>query len=240
MSSFLLMLGFFTRLPVPRIEYTEERYRRGVPMLPLVGITMGGLLAGTSVILKALPAAVTSLLIFVLYFYITGAIHLDGLSDSFDALFSSRDREGMLKIMKDPHIGSFGVLGLIIAGAAYLIFFSLVEWPALLLFPVIGKCTPAIAANIAPYIMPGGMAELFCSSASRGVAALSAALGLGACAAFWSMSPKYLAAGAIAFSASALMTLRIKKLLGGITGDIFGMLCEVSHLLFLFVCVVDF
>ena len=238
MSSFFLMLGFFTRLPVPCPEYTEQRYRRGVPMLPLVGALVGGLLAGVFVLLESLPAALTSLLVFVLYLYITGGLHLDGLADSFDALFSSRDREGMLRIMDDPQIGSFGVLGLIISSAAYLILFSMVDWPALLLFPIIGKCTPAIAANIAPYIRPGGMAELFCSSASRSVAILAAALGLAACAVFWFMSPKYLLAGAVALAASALLTLKIKKMLGGITGDILGLVCESAHLLFLLLCVV--
>ena len=103
--SFLLMLGFFTRIPVPQVEYTEERYVRGIPLLPFVGAVNGGLLVCVWQLHRWLPTPVVSLLMFLLYLLLTGGIHLDGLGDSCDALFSGRDRERMLEIMKDKGNG---------------------------------------------------------------------------------------------------------------------------------------
>ena len=109
--SFVLMLGFFARIPVPQIEYTEERYIKGIPLLPFVGAVSGGLLLCVYQLSRWLPMPVTALALFLAYLLITGGLHLDGLGDSCDALFSGRDREKMLEIMKDSRSGSFGVLG---------------------------------------------------------------------------------------------------------------------------------
>ena len=131
------MLGFFTRIPVPQIEYTEERYIKGIPLLPFVGAVSGGLLLCVYQLSRWLPMPVTVLALFLAYLLITGGLHLDGLGDSCDALFSGRDREKMLEIMKDSRSGSFGVLGLIFASAAYLVLLNYAPWQAVLLFPVI-------------------------------------------------------------------------------------------------------
>lgn len=236
MRSFLLMLGFFTRIPVPMVEYTEERYAKGMYLMPFVGLVSGGLLFGLSFIHRFLPMPVTALLLFILYLLITGGLHLDGLGDSCDALFSARDRDRMLEIMKDSRSGSFGVLGLIAASAAYLIGFTYTKQYAVLLFPVVGKCMPIIASMVSEYIRPHGMAEVFARHASKGVLAFTLALGAGLCAAF---GPIYLIAFGVAIGVSTGLALRIRRILGGYTGDILGLLCEVSQLVFLLVCTLD-
>ena len=220
--SFVLMLGFFTRIPVPQIEYTEERYIKGIPLLPFVGAVSGGLLLCVYQLSRWLPMPVTALALFLAYLLITGGLHLDGLGDSCDALFSGRDREKMLEIMKDSRSGSFGVLGLIFASAAYLVLLNYAPWQAVLLFPVIGKCTPALASNWSPYIRAKGMAfDLL----------LSIAAGFALCVPFG-------VAAIISLCVCVGITLRVKHILGGITGDILGLLCEVSQLTFLFVCII--
>jgi len=234
-QAFILMLGFFTRIPVPQIEYTEERYVKGIPLLPFVGAVSGGLLWCVFQLSRWLPMPVVALLIFLAYLLITGGIHMDGLGDSCDALFSARDPERMLEIMKDSRSGSFGVLGLIAASAAYLILLSYAPWQAVLLFPVVGKVTPALSSNWAPYIRAKGMAELFCQNATKGVLAFDALLCI---AAGFALGISVGIAAVIALFACVTLVLRVKHILGGITGDILGLACEVSQLIFLFVCVV--
>ena len=78
LRSFILMLGFFTRIPVPQIEYTEERYIRGIPLLPFVGAVSGALLLLVFQLSRWLPMPVTALAVFLAYLLITGGIHLDG------------------------------------------------------------------------------------------------------------------------------------------------------------------
>lgn len=68
------------------------------------------------------PIPVAVLLAFCARLFLTGALHEDGLADFFDGFGGGRDREGILRIMKDSHIGSYGVLGLILY---YLLAFSL-------------------------------------------------------------------------------------------------------------------
>ena len=237
LNAFLLMLGFFTRIPVPQVKYSDELYAKGMWLLPFVGAATGSLLWCCSQLNRLLPMAVVAVLAFILYLLITGGIHMDGLGDSCDALFSGRDRDKMLEIMKDSRSGSFGVLGLIAASAALIVLLRYAPRPAFLLFPIIGKCTPAIAAVCSPYIRAKGMAEVFCKNAKPPLVAASCAIALAACAYF---GLKFVVAGLAAFAACALLTLRVKHVLGGITGDILGLACEVSQLVFLLVCVFPF
>ena len=232
--AFLLMLGFFTRLPAGQIEYSDERYIRGIPLLPFVGAVTGGLLLCVYQLHRLLPLPVVSLAVFSAYLLITGGIHMDGLGDSCDALFSGRDPQRMLEIMKDPRSGSFGVLGLITASAAYLILLPYAPWQAVLLFPVVGKVTPALASNCAPYIRAQGMAELFCQNATRGVLVFDMLLCV---AAGLLLGLPVGCAALISLFACAALIVRIGQILGGITGDILGLACELTQLIFLFFCV---
>ena len=234
MKPFFLMLGFFTRIPVPFVEYTEERYVKGMPLMPFVGLVSGALLFALSFAYKVLPMPVVALLLYVGYLLITGGIHLDGLGDSCDGLFSGRDREKMLEIMKDSRSGSFGVLGLIAASAAYLIFFTYTKQYAVLLFPMVGKCVPIVTCKVSEYIRPRGMAELFAKNASTGILVFTLAAAAVICAL---LGPIYIIALAVSMALCVVLALRIKKILGGYTGDILGLLCEVSQLTFLLVCI---
>lgn len=232
MKSFFLMLSFFTRLPCPQVEFTQERYSKGINMLPFVGLVTGGILYTVSYAGRFLPEPVFGIVLYFTYIVITGGLHLDGLADSCDALFSGRSRDKMLEIMKDSRSGSFGVLGLIVASAAYIALLPGVPREALLIFPVIGKCAPAIASNAAAYIKEEGMGKMFadhCTFSCVIIAVVSAnALG-------YAFGPLFIIGVDIALLSIFILTKKIKSVLGGITGDIYGLLCETSQILFLFV-----
>lgn len=116
MKNFLAALTFFTRLPLWRIaEIPADCYKRVVEFWPLVGWLTGGV---TALILWGLlfclPPVTAVIAAYAARLLLTGALHEDGLADFFDGMGGGRSKEGILRIMKDSHIGSYGVISLII------------------------------------------------------------------------------------------------------------------------------
>jgi adenosylcobinamide-GDP ribazoletransferase len=108
---------FFTRLPLWRLHQPrKESYDSVVEWWPLVGWLTGGVMAA---VLwwggMVLPWTVTVLLAIVARLLLTGALHEDGLADFIDGFGGGgTDRQRILDIMKDSHIGTYGVLGLVV------------------------------------------------------------------------------------------------------------------------------
>lgn len=111
----LASLIFFTRLPFWRIADVPPAYfKRVVDYWPFVGWLTGGAMAGTLWIsAQFLPVQVAIILALLVRLLITGALHEDGLADFFDGFGGGISREKILVIMKDSHIGTYGVLSLI-------------------------------------------------------------------------------------------------------------------------------
>jgi adenosylcobinamide-GDP ribazoletransferase len=110
-------LIFFTRLPFWRLRQPpQECYKTVVEHWPLAGWLTGGLMAATLYVGSMyLPYIVAVLLAIVVRLLVTGALHEDGLADFLDGFGGGgHDRERILAIMKDSHIGTYGVLGLIL------------------------------------------------------------------------------------------------------------------------------
>ena len=108
---------FFTRLPFWRLhEPPQACYRTVVEHWPLTGWLTGGVAAVTLwLATQYLPYALAVLLAIVMRLLLTGALHEDGLADFLDGFGGGgTDRTRILTIMKDSHIGTFGVLGLIL------------------------------------------------------------------------------------------------------------------------------
>ena len=107
---------FFTRLPFYRLyQPPVESYQAVVEYWPLTGWLTGGLMAATLWVGSMyLPYIVAVMLAIVVRLLVTGALHEDGLADFFDGFGGGgSDRERILTIMKDSHIGTYGVLSLI-------------------------------------------------------------------------------------------------------------------------------
>ncbi|NMH70221.1 adenosylcobinamide-GDP ribazoletransferase (plasmid) [Cytobacillus spongiae] len=118
MKSFFLNLQFFTIVPIRReMRMGNREYKWMVRTFPLLGLFVGVILLGGYSILHSYTQMTTlglSFFIWVLPIVLTGGIHLDGYMDASDALFSYRDREKRLDIMKDPRVGAFGVLSVVV------------------------------------------------------------------------------------------------------------------------------
>lgn len=114
---FLVALGFYTRLPVPRdLPHDGESLRLSMAALPLVGWLVGGT---TAVIcyfaMLNLPIMAAVILSMIAGILLTGAFHEDGLADSCDGFGGGWTKDRVLEIMKDSRIGSYGMIGLVMA-----------------------------------------------------------------------------------------------------------------------------
>ena len=109
-------LIFFTRLPFWRIyQPPSDSYKAVVEFWPLAGWITGGAMAATLYFgSMILPWSVTVIIAIVVRLLITGALHEDGLADFLDGFGCGGDRDRILAVMKDSHIGTYGVLGLIL------------------------------------------------------------------------------------------------------------------------------
>ncbi len=141
MKKLLAALIFFTRLPLGRIvSVPAECFKHVVPYWPMTGWLTGGVLAVTFWLLaQVLPVQVAWIGAVIARLLITGCLHEDGLADFCDGFGGGVTRERTLAIMKDSHIGTYGVVGLI----AYFLL-----WSQMSVLPVATLCAVAFCADV--------------------------------------------------------------------------------------------
>lgn len=244
MQALRLALTFLTTAPLP-VEQAEafpsQATGRAFAFYPFVGLLIGGLLAGGGWLLgwTALAAPSQVGLLLLLWAAITGGLHLDGVMDSCDALFAPVSVERRLVILKDVHTGAFGVIGLFfVLGLKWALLADLWEGsllgPGLLLATLWGRWMLVWAAQRFPYARSGeslgGAMRAGLSRRELGIATLSALLaqiGLG----LW--QPALFAALLGALGGLLLARWAAGRLGGGLTGDLYGFLCETTETLVL-------
>jgi adenosylcobinamide-GDP ribazoletransferase len=113
--SFLAALTFLTIIPIrTRRAFPERAVGRAMSWFPAVGLVIGLLTAAALYgLTRLLPGWVPEAGALVFLVVLTGALHIDGLADSFDGLFGGRDREARLRIMKDTRIGAYGLAAVV-------------------------------------------------------------------------------------------------------------------------------
>ena len=108
LKGIVLNIQFLTRVPVPvKVAWDDRAFAAGAVFAPLIGL-LAGLAGAASFLLFGLFGS-RDLALFTgmaAGIGISGGLHLDGLADTFDALFSYRDRERSLAIMKDSRLGT--------------------------------------------------------------------------------------------------------------------------------------
>ena len=117
MKSFILALQFLTTIPFrTKKPASNDRLPQATIYFPLVGLLLGLILVAVNSLLSYFgfkELFINSALVALLIVF-TGGLHLDGLADTFDALLSRKRKAEMLEIMRDSHIGTMGVLSLIV------------------------------------------------------------------------------------------------------------------------------
>ncbi|MGL5561039.1 MAG: adenosylcobinamide-GDP ribazoletransferase, partial [Tannerellaceae bacterium] len=115
LNIFYNALLFFSRIPVPRnLEFSEEIQTKAFRYFSLVGIIVGGIgVAAFEVADLFFSRIIASILMIIVMLLTTGCLHEDGLADFFDGFGGGTSKERILAIMKDSHIGTYGVIALI-------------------------------------------------------------------------------------------------------------------------------
>lgn len=233
----LASLIFFTRLPFWRITEVPSRYyKRVVDLWSAVGWLTGAIsalvLLGTATVLP-LPAAVIAT--FTVRLIITGALHEDGMADFFDGMGGGNTRERVLAIMKDSHIGTYGVISLVIY---YLMLLTLLSS-----LPLRTACLVLLAAdpwskfcasqiiNFLPYARKEEEAKNKTVYSRMGASQWITSLLFGALPLLLLPWPYTTAAIAPAV-VSALLIILMRKRIHGYTGDCCGATFLLSELSF--------
>lgn len=241
-------LGFFTRLPIGPAPLPPS-FRGVVVWLPVVGLIIGVLAAcALGLAALALPASLCGVIGCLVWVAVTGGLHLDGVADCGDGLIVEAPPARRLEIMKDSRLGTFG-------GAALFFILALKAaalgalagrlqaggdvWAAFI--PVLLSCCLAgalarcmvFAAMRVPSARPGGLGEALHEGVTPRHELIALALGLGICAI---NGMRGLYALAAALLVAWLLLSAAKKRLGGVTGDVFGCLVEMTECAVLVVC----
>lgn len=176
MTPFFIALQFLTRLKiVNQTEWSVDDFGKSVVAFPYVGLIIGLILALLYGILSPfIPLVPLMLIIVIAEFLITGGLHADGLMDTSDGLFSGRERERKLEIMKDSRIGSFGVVAFV--------FVTLLKWQlltaiptaefipmALIMMPLMSRWSLVLSIRSYPYAREQGMGAAFANLAPKHV-----------------------------------------------------------------------
>ena len=111
-----LAISFLTRLPVANIAQPLPQLHQCFWAFSAVGMVIGGLVYGifACLIIAGVPAMMSSFAAIGSGVLLTGALHEDGFADMLDGFGGGQDAHAKLAIMKDSHIGSYAVIGLII------------------------------------------------------------------------------------------------------------------------------
>ena len=110
--SFVIAFSMFSKIPMPRCDWSKEHMNYSMCFLPWIGAVMGGLLFGwyqLAVFLGLTPWLRAALMVLI-PFWVTGGIHMDGYLDTADAMASWQPRERRLEILKDSRTGAFAVM----------------------------------------------------------------------------------------------------------------------------------
>lgn len=163
MLPFWIALQFLTVIPVQlsRIPNQTEN-ERSVLYYPLIGLLIGLILYSLSWLLSPVPHLLSASLILIIWIWLTGGLHLDGLADTADAWVGGfGDKQRTLEIMKDPSCGPIGVLSLIaVCLLKWVCIYLLLEQHLalfLIVVPLLGRVVPLILLLTTPYVRENGL-----------------------------------------------------------------------------------
>ena len=242
-NRFFSSLVFMTRIPV-KIPFEYKAKSQNIAFFPLVGLIAGLLIVAVAYLSSLVfPADVSSIITVLALVVITGGLHLDGLSDSFDGLLSYRDKEKIILIMKDSRIGAMGLLAVVFVIMLKVAFVEMaLESENLLLIlslPVAGRMAIVMACYKGRSMNKSIMGEPFIGKLSKSnyygiilfYGAMMSLLMYFFYGIIYSISFIF-ALLMLHFIVIALKEFSYNKI-DGISGDILGAICEISETLYI-------
>ena len=184
-----------------------------------------------SISYRGVPFLLEGVLLVAVLVVLTRGLHLDGFMDTCDALVGGSDRDRRLELLRDPHVGAFAVIGVVLLLLVKCS--SMAALPAqsrfwtIMLVPCLSRWAILVVMNRFPYVRCEGFGTPLLRGGSRrslllgSVMAVMATVLLTGPAGVLLMAAAGLVAGAVGVWA--------KRRIGGVTGDIYGATCEVSE-----------
>lgn len=222
MRPFWLAVGFLTIFPIPPLgKVRDGEMKAASAFYPVAGYLIGGVLALVAWFTAGLPDGLQGALLLAVWLACTGMLHLDGLLDSADALLAMKPPAERLRILGDVHIGSFafgvGFVALLLKWQ--LLSAAPAPW-LLLALPALTRFALLLPMNLFPAARPEGL-----GARSREGLVLPAFL--------WAL-PALVAFPWVGLVVVAVMLgmayWAARRLGGGLSGDVYGMLVEVGEL----------
>lgn len=241
MKKFILMIQFFTRIPINmEIDIKEDDFAKGIVYFPVVGLVIAIFNVLTYLLFSKISTGLLPIVMTVLAnVLITGALHVDGLADTCDGIYSARKKERMLEIMKDSRLGTNGAVAILFDLILRITLLSSVSETniikVILLTTIISKTMVAILAYISPK-RENGLGSLFVGKVS--IKNMLTTLFICGISTFLNFG--YMAFIIIGLNIVLMIIFRnyILKRLGVISGDILGAANEVSEIFILVIFVV--
>lgn len=230
-----LALAYFTRLPMPTLSnVTAEELALSGRFLPLAGWLVGGWAALVLYIgLQVLPAGPAIVLSMLSSILLTGALHEDGLADTADGLGGGWSKEQALTIMKDSRIGSYGAIALVLALLLKFSLLSAITPSALPLVIIAAHAISRLAALMVMatqrYVREEGKAQALANPPT--LAGIVTALVLGLLPMCLLPAQAWLALVPVVL-VWLWFSLKLKRRLGGYTGDCLGAMQQLTELAF--------
>lgn len=236
MKRLILLIQFLTRIPINiHLDVKREDLSKAIIYFPIVGYIIGGIL---SLIYLGFNDYIDQLilvfLIVMIQVIITGGLHIDGLSDTFDGIYSGRKKEKILIIMKDPNVGTFGVLSIFfVIMLKVLLLYKISNnmlW-VLLLMPVFSRFCVILASYIGNYARENGLGNLFIEQVTK----LQLFIGT-----IFTLIPIYFIQEIyIGLILNLIFTIWFVKYISnkidGITGDTLGAIVEINEVIFIMI-----
>ena len=236
MRTLRIAFGLLTTLPVKLPgDWSAGDSGRASLWYPLVGLVIGALTwlvwRGAILVFPPLVAGILALAAWVAW---TGGLHLDGLADCCDGLLASASIERRLEIMKDPHLGAFAVIGLILVlllKAAALVSLTYAASFGILLAAALARWC-ILPAGLLPSARPGGLGADFSAGLKRSFILVSGVLPI---ALAFVLEVRGVVSLLLGAGAAALILQLAKSRIGGVTGDVLGMIVEIVETVVLLV-----
>lgn len=247
-ASLSLAASFLTAIPLRTAAPQPGDLGRAAVWFPFIGLALGVVLSLTDwLAARYFGPLLAGALTVTVWAALTGGLHLDGLADCGDGLLSAAAPERRLEIMRDPRLGAFGVISLVLFLVLKVL--ALAALPAAVLWGLMvpgqagpgAGLFPAGALVLAPVVArwlllwvarqpsarPDGMGQSFAAGLSPRTLALAAALPL-----LLSLlaGPRGWLAALLALAVAASIIRLARARLGGVTGDVFGLTVELTEL----------
>ena len=240
MKSLLIAIQFLTRVPVKtKTQWDDKSIAQSVLYYPLIGLIIGLVTGFSAFLLEALQPMLGAVIVLLLWVFITGGLHLDGLADSADAWAGGyANRQRSLEIMKDPSAGPFAVVVLVLLILVkYIAVVTLLEsnlfW-LLCVAPVLGRLSVIVLFLTTPYVREQGLGSIMASHLNRKLSYLVVIITLTIVLAVLPFMVFLLVLSACIIVLYLLRYLMMSRL-EGMTGDTIGASLEIIEAVSVFV-----